>query len=183
MCTPSDTWAVSHSSVVTQSQKIILDHAANPLAFKKNKIIHWNVSNTWAKQHEKDRVSHLPSNLCFRKSKRAFCIMSVTLAEGRRLSRGMDRERKKPKGRREVSRRQGHRQEPTALMGRTIPVPCSCHSAKSVINQWEFPTQCSQCRAASLCVPLLIQHHSQSFPTPSGVFVGQSTGAFPTQHC
>lgn len=29
-------------------------------------------------------MSHLPSNLCFRKSKRAFCIMSVTFAEVRK---------------------------------------------------------------------------------------------------
>lgn len=40
---------------------------------------------------------------------------------------------KKPKGRREVSRRQGHRQEPTPWMGTAIPV----HSA--VRNAWNSP--------------------------------------------
>jgi len=42
------------------------------------------------KKHGKDSISHLPSNLCFRKSKRAFCIMSVTFAEVRKIEqRGM----------------------------------------------------------------------------------------------
>lgn len=46
---------------------------------------------------------HLPSNLCFRKSNRAFCIMSVTLSWMRKSEeRRLTTERKKPKVRKEV---------------------------------------------------------------------------------
>lgn len=35
------------------------------------------------RSHELKRGTHLPSNLCFRKSNSAFCIMSVTCRDGR----------------------------------------------------------------------------------------------------
>lgn len=40
-------------------------------------------------------MSHLPSNLCFRKSKRAFCIMSVTFAEVRKTEWGKHTQRER----------------------------------------------------------------------------------------
>lgn len=55
---------------------------------------------------EKDSISHLPSNLCFRKSKRAFCIMSVTFAEVKKIEQGgLTGRKRSQKVRKEVSRR------------------------------------------------------------------------------
>lgn len=39
-------------------------------------------TGTWKEMPPEARAAHLPSNLCLRKSKRAFCIMSVTWVGG-----------------------------------------------------------------------------------------------------
>lgn len=121
--------------------------------------------------------------------------MSVTLAEGRRLSRGTDRERKKPKGRKEVSRRQGYSQQSTPLMGsnHSSAMLLAQHSA---INPWKFPDSLlhvqswhSVCSCPDLLwaflTPFHIQHHPKAseLAQPPGMFVGHVTLRLFRQQC
>lgn len=64
-------------------------------------------------------MSHLPSNLCFRKSKRAFCIMSVTFAEVRKREWGKHTQRQRE---REVKGERGGRKGPFEQR----PYPACC---------------------------------------------------------
>lgn len=83
---------------------------------------------------------------------------------------------KKPKGRKEVSRRQGYSQQSTPLMGRTIPGPLSCSGR----NPWQFPGSVLQVQSCHcVCAPALPCPEHSSPPSTSST---KSSQSFTTQH-